>query len=332
MILIPKGKILVDQVSSYYVNIEKFCDYYQEVVGTFSIYFKSASSEGILFYDHSDYLAGGFRLKKSNAYDTRDVTTKLMKAAAIENFELAVYQIDLSDIYYWSSLFHAHNKYEGLNSDFTDLAALIKRMKAEELSGCIEVLFDDQHCGDLFFRNGEILHCHCFINEKPPNDLPGGNQDLSTLLYFSKKKRGVFNVKEINFSQSSATGSKVIRATSASNTKLVTTIIELILESLRRVLSKKPPRGFDFNLALKKKFIEKTGKYDFLDPFAEEFQYKDSKVVYLGKTGIEHVATAILEVARELAGDNGRSEPFNSALEQLINRYPKEFANLSHGT
>ena len=331
MIIIPKGKIVIAGLNSYYLDIEKFCEYYHEIVGSCGIVFKSVSSGGILFFDNSDYLGGGLQTGKDNDFDTADVIEKLVASTSTDNFNITVYEIDQEDVYYWSSLFQAKSLYNGLKSDFTDLAALIKKMKAEKLSGYIEVVLDNIHGGYLFFRDGKIVHSVSSMTEDPPGELPGSDEDLATLINFSKKKSGVFNVKEILTHQPSIGVKSDKNTQPAFETIRIYPVLEALLNSLKNVLSEKHPRGINFDLILKKKFIEKADKYDFLDPFSAEFQYNGSKVIYLGAADPKLVAAAVFESARELAAENGQSNRFESKIETLRSQYPKTLTEIGHG-
>lgn len=330
MIIIPKGKIVIAGLNSYYLDIERLCEYHREIVGSCGIYFKSVSVGGIVFFDNSDYLGGGLLTNKVNEFDTDDVIKKLVASSASDNFDITVYEIDQEDVYYWSSLFQTQSIYNGLKSDFTDLAALTIKMKAEKLSGYIEVLFDNTHGGYLFFRDGKIVHSVSSMTQNPPGELPGSNEDLATLINFSKKKPGVFNVKEILMRQSSTgekSGKNILPAFDSSR---IYAILESLLNSLKNALSEKHPRSFDFDLTLKKKFIEKADKYDFLDPFAAEFQYNGSKVIYQGNADLKLVAAAVFESARELAAENGQTDRFESKIEALKTQHPKELTEIGY--
>jgi len=331
MIIIPKGKIVIAGLNSYYLDIERLCEYYREIVGSCGIYFKSVSAGGILFFDNFDYLGGGLQIGKGNDFDTADVIEKLVAFTSSDNFDITVYAIDQEDVYYWSSLFQAKSIYNGLKSDFTDFAALIKKMKAEKLSGYIEVVFDNIHGGYLFFRDGKIVHSVSSMTEDPPGELPGSDEDLATLIYFSKKKSGVFNVKEILTHHPSIGVKSDKNILPAFDTRRIYPMLESLLNSLEKVLPEKRPRGFNFDLTLKKKFIEKADKYDFLDPFAAEFQYNGSKVIYKGDADLKLVAAAVFESARELAAENGQADRFESKIEALKTQYPKELMEIGHG-
>lgn len=330
MITIPKGKEVIKGINSFFLDIEKFCEYYHENIAPCAIHFKAPSCEAILYYDESDLIGGGISDNNSQTINTNSVIDNLKTNSAIENFDVTVYEVDINDIYYWSSLFHAKSKYDGLNSEFTDLTALIKKMKSEALSGYIEVIFNDTPGGIIFFLNGMVVRSQYFLPDKPPEGLPGKDIDLAALLYFSKKKSGIFNVKETIICQPS-TQTQEANGDLSMNVGRVCTILELVLNALNKVVSKKQSRGYDFNLMLKKKFIEKAGEYDFLDPFANEFQYKGSKVAYQGSTDIQTVAKAILKTSQELAAEQGCANLFDAELNGLKKNYAKEFKNLSNG-
>jgi len=331
MIIIPKGKVFIAGLNSYYLDIERLCEYYHEVVGSCGIVFKSVSAGGVLFFDNSDYLGGGFQTGTVNDFDAADVIEKLVASTSSYNFDITVYEIDQEDVYYWSSLFQAKSLYNGLKSDFTDLAALINKMKVEKLSGYIEVLFDNIHRGYLFFRDGQIVHSVSSMTEDPPGGLSGSDEDLATLIYFSKKKSGVFNVKEIPTRQPSIRIKSDKNILPVFDTRRIYPMLESLLNSLKNILSEKHPRGINFDLILKKKFIEKADKYDFLDPFTNEFRYNGSKVIYQGDADLKLVATAVFESALELAAENGQSNRFESNIEALKAQYPNELTEIAYG-
>lgn len=328
MIIIPKGKVVITGLNSYYIDIEKLCDYYHEVVGTCAIYLKSGSASGIVFYDNSDYLGGG--LQNNNDLDTVDVAEKLVESTSSDNFNITVLAIDPNDIYYWSSLLHVKSIYSGLKSDFTDITALIKQLQREKLTGYIEVLLNDVQAGGLFFRNGKIVHSVLNTAEKSPGDLSGANEDLRALLSFAKSSSGVFNVKEILAQKPlvEKNGPKNVPATSSDSQMLP--LMESLLAALNKILSPKHSRGFDFDLVLKKKFVEKADQYDFLDPFAAEFEYADSKVAYRGAAELKLVAKAVFESTQELAHENGLSGQFESEIDTLKTQYANEFREIEN--
>ncbi len=324
MIVIPKGKAVTLGLNSDFVNIEKLVEHYQGSHGAYGIFFKSALVDGILYYDHFDYLSGGLQSKKSNHLDRADVVEKIIQASVDNNFDITVYQIDSDDIYYWSSLFDTRSLYRDLKSEFTHLASLIKKMKAEGLTGYIEIFFDGKMGGAVFFRNGQVIHSVCFMDETLPERLPSRDRTLAALLYFSQNKIGVFNVKEISSPRLSENNNKTSHMF---NPQVTSRMLETLLKTLNTVLNGKNGR---FNILLKKKFIQKADKYRFLDPFTAEFQYIGGKVVYNGDADWKEVAGAIFESARELAEENHQTKRFDSEIEIWKAQYAKELMELGY--
>ncbi|RTZ98669.1 MAG: hypothetical protein DSY89_09290 [Deltaproteobacteria bacterium] len=327
MIVIPNWKALTVGLYSDFVDIKKLVQYYQGVDGNHGIHFKSVSTEGILYYDHFDYLGGGLQSSAGKELDTVDVTRKLIRLSADNSFSLTVYRIDPDDIYFWASLFDTRPLYKDLKSEFTNLASLIKKMKAEGLTGYIETFFEGELGGAVFFRSGQVIHSACFIDEKLPERLPARDRVLAALLYFSQKKSGVFNVREIA-STRQLKGQK--EESDIFNAHVTSRMLESLLKSLKGVMAGKNGHGFDFNILLKKKFIKKADKYRFLDPFAAEFQYTEGKVVYHGDADWKQVAAAIFESARELAEENQLAKQFDSEIEIWKAQYAKELTELGY--
>ena len=61
----------------------------------------------------------------------------------------------------------------------------------------------------------------------------------------------------------------------------------------------------EFDTLLKRKFVDNVDKYDFLDPFAAEFQYAEGEVEFTGKADEKQLAKGVFENVRELAEDLG---------------------------
>lgn len=329
MIIIPKGKVVITGLNSYYIDVEKLCDYYHEVVGTCALYLKSSSTSGILFYDNSGYLGGG--LQNNNGFDTVDVTEKLVESASSDNFDITVLAIDPKDIHYWSSLLHVKSIYSDLKSGFTDITDLIKQLQCEKLTGYIEVRLNDVQAGGLFFRNGKVVHSVLNTPEKSPGDLAGKGEGLRTLLSFAKNNLGVLHVKQALSPQLSVEKNSPKNVPETILGSQMLPLMESLLAALNKILSKKRSRGFDFDLILKQKFVEKADQYDFLDPFAAEFVYADAKVVYRGGAELKLVAKAVFDLTHELAHENGLSSQFESEIERLKTQYAAEFREIGNG-
>jgi len=90
--------------------------------------------------------------------------------------------------------------------------------------------------------------------------------------------------------------------------------------------NKKIKIGFD--TLLKRKFMEKVDEYDFLDPFAAEFQYAKGKVQYTGKAGNEKLIRAIANCVGELADELGMQHVLSKHLVDWTTRHSNEIKKL----
>ncbi len=342
MILVPKGEIIVDELKSYYVDIAKLCEYYQGHTGSFGVFFDSAGLEGALFFDQSAYLGGGMRKKGESMFNTDDPVESFSQKAAETDFTISVYKVDTESVYYWASLFNTRTLYEELKSDFTDLGGLIKKMESEGLTGYIHIDFEDRPGGTIFFRNGEIVHVACLVDAHLP-DLPEGeNRNIARLLNAADKYDGRFNVREIPLSNHLTVEPDVTPVVSAGNDvdaagapafeqERALRILGELLNIFESAFNRKFKQRQDFSVVLKKKFVEKAGKFDFLDPFAGEFAYADAAVTYQGNADWKTLVNGVLEAVFELADDLKMTSLLEKQLANWRSEYKTELTELGYG-
>jgi hypothetical protein len=107
------------------------------------------------------------------------------------------------------------------------------------------------------------------------------------------------------------------------DTKKVLEMLEALLSLLERVIQSNKKLKVDFETLLNKKFVEKADKYDFLDPFFDEFRYSNGRVDYAGKASTDVLVSAITECVREIVLSLGIVAAFRKYLES----WKKGFAN-----
>ena len=74
MIIIPKGKPVVQNLNSFYLVINKMIEHFQGELGSGCVHFSSSSDEGLIFFDKDDLLNGV--LKNSNGETIGDAAIK----------------------------------------------------------------------------------------------------------------------------------------------------------------------------------------------------------------------------------------------------------------
>lgn len=308
MIIIPRENPVIENLNSYYLDIRKLFEHYQGEFSAGGIHFKSPSAEGVIFFDKDELLTGVFQDKERNI-DGKSAIDLLMEAIVDHNFTINIYKIDIEKIYFWANIPNAKKVYEDLSTEFTDLEGLIKKMGIEKLTGYIDVSIDNGNEGGLiFFDNGNVIGGSFSWGE---GKVKHSKEDQRILIQKAKESGGTFNVSRISLTKRNLKNET--KETNEEFSSNVLSTLEEILGTFEGIVASKKKIKSDFRTLLKKKFVEKANEYDFLDPFAAEFEYSDHKISFVGNASAEDLTKGITDSVKELAVELG-------VLPQLINK------------
>ena len=324
MLVIPKETPIIGNLNSYYVKIERLIEHFQGEAGCGGLYFKSLSSEGILFFDKDEILNGIFSYKDEEITGPGAVEP-LIKSSETTNYSLSVYLLRPEDIYFWSTIPEAKKIYQDLTTEFTDLEGLIKKMGSEGLTGFIEVMIvNDNGGGLIFFNNGQISGGSYSWGS---GDSLRGKEDQEKLIKLTKDFGGSFHVSRISMDEDDLPEEDIeidaVEISEKPSTRIITAMEEMIAIFERTVRSTKNINT-DFATLLNRKFVEKADKYPFLDPFAAEFKYADAKISFDGDITDMELTQGILESISELAEELDASVPFKNNLVTWKKKYKEE--------
>jgi hypothetical protein len=337
MIIIPREKPVIENLNSYYLNINKLVEHYQGELGAGVVYFKSSSMECVLFFDEYQVVNGCCE-KKSKKLVGPEAIERTLKMASRNNFFVSVFWIPPDQLHFWANLSDSKIIYSDLATEFTDLEGLIRKMEGEKLTGYIDVhLNGDYKGGLLFFFNGEIIGG---LAAEDAISIDRSIMYRDELIARSREFGGKFNVSRI-FLDGGKRKNEPSEAVSVSRPKKtkppqpvavsekatdsgnVLEMLESLLNTMDRVVRSDRKNRYDLETLLNRKFVEKVDKYDFLDPFAAEFRYSGGSISYSGDAGDEALVQAIAECVTEIAGNLGISPDLRSELHS----WRKEFAN-----
>jgi len=324
MIIIPKGKPVIQNLNSYYLVFDKLLEHYQGELGSGGIHIKSSAAEGIVFFDENNILNGIFR-NKGNLIDGTTAIGEITKSLSNNAFSVAVYKIDPDKIHFWANLQRMEAYYKNLSTEFTDLGGLVNKMRSERLTGYIEVFIEGgKESGLIFFNNGAIVGSSCSWER---GGLNNSDKNTEILIRKSRESGGIFNVNKISVTKKAKEIAPKTRE--AEKTPFRFDMIQQLLNLFEKAVleNKKIKPGFD--TLLKRKFMEKVDEYDFLDPFAAEFQYAKGKVQYTGKADNELLARAIVECVGELADELGMQHVLPKHLVDWTTTYSYEIKKLN---
>jgi len=328
MIIIPREKPAIENLNSYYLNIEKLIEHYQGDLGAGVVYFKSPIAEGVLFFDEATLVNGHYEDKKEKL-DGQTAINRIVELSGLNNFSVSVFRVIPERLYFWANLSNSKVLYSDLASDFTDLEALIKKMESEKLNGYIDVLLNGDRAGGLlFFFNGEIIGGSSI---DAGGDLDRSDAYREDLIRRSREFGGKFNVRKI-FLDAAKTLSTPFQKTQVSRPEKVQTppaapkssrtnmgrVIEMLqglLGTMDHLVRSNRKIRADFETLLNKKFVEKVDKYEFLDPFAAEFRYSGGKISFSGKAAHPVLVNAITECIMEIATGLGMLNQLHKQLD-----------------
>lgn len=338
MIVIPKESPLITDLNSYYLNIGRLFEHYQGVVDAGCIYFKSPSSEGVVYFDEENLINGIFQ-NKTSLIKGAEAIDLLLGETGTNNFSVAIYEIIPERITYWANIADAEDLYKDLSTEFTDLESLIKKMVSEKLTGYIDVTFGKNDTAILFFLNGEVIGSTTSEDKWQLNR----TKELQTkMLDKSRDKGATLNVRRISLMQlvenynnkAVSDGGQIpnVKETDVHSTKEVVQekplnilgmLQHLMLIYEKFIMGNKKIRE-DFDTILKRKFMEKIDTYEFLDPFAAEFQYSNGKITYTGRTNIADVASGLMHCLDEISVENDMQKWLIKHLGSWEEKYSRE--------
>ena len=323
MVVVPKEKPIIQNLNSYYLNLDRMLEHCQGEFGSGGIHLRSAAAEGVIFFDQNDLLNGVFR-EKEEELTGKAAIERILEVAPERNFVVDIYEIDPEKIYFWANMWAAEEVFGELSTEFTDLGGLIKKMASENLTGYIDVsLNNGAEEGFVFFNNGEVMGGSYSWSQ---GDFNHSKESLMRLIQKSKEVGGNIRVNQISSER------KVIEAKPqermSKHPPNVIPALEELLGILEGEITSNRKIKQDFRTMLKKKFVEKVDRYYFLDPFADEFDYSDKKIRFSGTIGANALANGVIECAKELADEADVLSQIQGKLIVWSEKYANELSGV----
>jgi hypothetical protein len=221
-------------------------------------------------------------------------------------------------------------------------------MKAEKLTGYIQIDYTggkDRGC--VFMNNGAVT-----ASQKKASVLPSQKSSATEeVIKKTAENGGIFRIfsiqlnrklEEIAFTPSASKqtvsgGAPTNRAetktqpsssalknnndTKAESMDYLIEMLQLMLQMLEKIIKSNKKIKIDFETMLKKIFVEKVDKYDFLDPFAAELIYENGRLRFYGTAKEKELVHGVVECAMELAERAGVYGLLEKSLAPWIKKY-----------
>jgi hypothetical protein len=335
MVVIPTDKPVITGMNSYYLRVDRLIEHYNGECASGGILFQSPTANGIVFFDDHIPLSGIFETK-SETFVGAAAIERILERVSTSNFRVSVFDIDSDMILYWANMANAKPLYTNLSTEFTDLKALISKMRSEKLTGFVKAaLADERDSACVYLSFGHIIGgTYTWIDDSLHTD----TNLVTDLVARAASEGGAFSVYQIDLNAAAAsdmenstssdeeapsddTAEFSAAAVTAEPTAIDLEMLEEFLNTFEEMASQIKRYRKNFSTLLKKKFISKADRYDFLDPFAAEFEYADGRIRYTGSAPTATVIRGVVESVWELAAEMGLSKALTQALTPWTDRY-----------
>lgn len=321
---VPKNNILLKDLNSYYVDLEKLFDFYKASLISGCVYLKAHQTEAAVFFA-TDSIKEAIYEEDGETLTGREAIKTILQKATEKNYSIDVYQGQEEIILFCANIPNATPLYENLSADFTDIHKLLKKLANDKLTGFIEINMDkNKETGLLFLNKGNVTGCSYSWTEKEFKEVDAIVEELVGKL---KSAKGVFNVK--TFPNNKGPESRSLDTSEASgqpqgmSQNSVLDQINEVLESAEKLVKNAPKNKENFDIILKRKFLQKAEKYSFLDPFESELLYMDKKITLNEDIDPAELAASLKECLKEIGEELNISNEMDIELMNmpLINQH-----------
>ncbi|MBF0227064.1 MAG: hypothetical protein HQK76_16595 [Desulfobacterales bacterium] len=317
------NKPLIEGMNSYYIKLDNLIKFYQNELGTGCIQIKSHNINGLIFFNKKELSSGVFQ-DRDSVVEGKSAIPKLLSSSSSGNVTLNLFDVKPEYLYFWSSILDAKYLYSGLSTEFTDLEALILKMQDEKLTGYIDVLIHEKEPSRefIFLNKGNIVGTASSWGSIERLNVLKVKRDI--LIKKSRNYGGVFNVKKVPDSVNMDISESAKEDYEDTDDSL--NIIQQLLYILDVTIKQNKKIKTDFEILLRKKFVEKFEQYPFLDPFLSEFQYSNGKVTFKGKASNAQLLSGVIESINEIASELGMKQKLYNSAASWKKKYSERLA------
>ena len=195
----------------------------------------------------------------------------------------------------------------------------------------------------MFFLNGELIGSS---STEKKGELKRDDEFHQTLIKKSTETTAMLTVKKVSlmhivqdYSFNPKVSEPVSQSIEVDNIAIdekpeeeVLKIIEMLQQLMfiyEKFISGTKRISDDFDTILKRKFMQKLDKFDFLDPFAAEFKYLNGKIKYSGVEEEGVVAEGLVECLQEISEENKMQQWLAKHLLPWKEKYSNEISRLN---
>ncbi len=317
--LLPREVPFLENLNSYYLDIDKFTQHLQGEIGAGCIYCKSSAQE-ILIYFNEQEIIGGILQENGEHAQASPTLEPLLAILRKSSFIVKVFQLDANAIYFWSHLDSFKRAKKLLRSSEISLFEILNRFQKMKFSGFVEVQFEDSSEGAVvFYRSGNKIGGSYFWGQ---GGLNTSNKNLEELLKKIEKKEATYAVSRfLDSPPISLLAEEIFEVEDYDDeydAQLVLGLEEFLI-IYTKVLYKKLNK--DPVLLLRQSFIANTGRFPFLDPFQGQFKFTNGAVYISDSTNSFEVVKGVVHCVWEVIYALGLEKYFKLQLSSWRNNF-----------
>ncbi|MEW6374380.1 MAG: DUF4388 domain-containing protein, partial [Thermodesulfobacteriota bacterium] len=269
--IFPKGEVRHQNLMTAYTELSALLSTLEleNFSGTIELEFPENS--GILFIDSGKIINAETRSRDdSKRIIGQEAIQTLLALSKQKDGVLNVYQLSPERVAILASNLQHEILFKGLSTDFTRLDRLLLKLKEEKHNGFIEILTkENQAMGILFLEDGEPAE---MFTTSGSGQSVFGRKSIPTFVENAIKQGAIFNVYR---SQGKTSREVATVPREREGQKDLILILQEILSRAEKLVDDLSRQKGTFLKAFKKSLIEKSEEFNFLDPFAGDFDYRE---------------------------------------------------------
>ena len=278
--ILPKGDVAYENLRTAFVDLNSFLQTLKEDNFTGYLQISLWDYEGILFLEAGE-IVNAIEEAQGKRKGGEEAMENIILMSKQKDGRINVYRLVPEMVTILASTTMKEATYKDLSTEFTSLDRLLEKLSKENHSGYIDiVLNDNKGKAIILFQEGAIVEA-VMSDEKSGG--VAGKDIVSKIMEDVQKTGATFNVYRAGLEG----GSERTGMSQALDLQGGIEVMQEVVRTIESVVDSVTRRTGVFLDNLKKAQVEKSEEYPFLDPFADEFEYKNGKIIVRGKVSVE---------------------------------------------
>ncbi len=305
--IFPRGEAVHKNLSTAYTDIPALLDTLK--LGGFSgtIEIDYPEMKGFFFVDSGEVVNGEIRKEgNSGRVIGQEAVRALRSFSKQKDGILSVYRLAPEQVAIIASNLHHEILFKGLSTHFVHLDRFLLKLKEEHLTGFIEVMDrEDFPMGVLFIEGGEPMEMFTTPKAGPstfgrisiPIFVERATRQGAFFNVYGKKEEPPRHQEDLREDELLLAGEERGPGKSGKGFEDRLILLQEFLSGAERLVDGLFSEGA-FRTAFKKASIDKAEEFDFLDPFAGEFEYMNGTISFTGEVDGEAFVKGVTECFR----------------------------------